>query len=105
MQKLLFWLFGASEKAIDVTSEFLIKMGGLAAVEALDGKFVKVGTLFGRVFAIYFSTEEVPPEGHPKAVYLDKIDMVDDFALHVFGTSFSKKKWNALDPELKVKVF
>lgn len=64
------------------------------------GKFMHLSTVFGRVYALAFTADPVPPVGHPNAVHVDVVLG----AIHVWLVSFPKKEWQNLPDYLKLKV-
>ncbi len=67
------------------------------------GKFIKVATVGGRVYALYVSETDEPPEGHPKAWLLHTADLLD-VEVYLFGVSFPKKRWENLPAEQKAHI-
>ncbi|MEM2445234.1 MAG: hypothetical protein QW734_01075 [Candidatus Bathyarchaeia archaeon] len=66
----------------------------------VSGKFMHLCTVFGRVYALAFTSDFVPPVGHPNAVHVDVVLG----AIHVWLVSFPKKGWQNLPDYLKLKV-
>lgn len=79
---------------------------GTRVITKLAGKYLPLGgPIFGRYFALFFTLVDKPPEQHPRALYVGKIRL-DYFGvtIHLWLTSFSKKKWITIPPTQILKI-
>jgi hypothetical protein len=66
-------------------------------------KFMRVGLVFGRVYAVALNQGANSPEGHSRAWYIDDIE-VHGIRVSFWLTSFSKEAWDKLPEERRLKI-
>ena len=109
--KLGAWLFGVM-KGINVRDfaeelvDILLTMHFDEIKAKVVGKFLKLGVMLGRVYALVVVDGTDKPEGHPKAVHVTSFALLVDGALHPFTVwlvSFPKSRWEQLTDDQKLK--